>query len=311
MSIENPRALVFPGQGTQAHVPELVNRLFSPNNARKVVRTAQVVYEDTKDILGVDFREISERGGIVELSQPGIIEPAVMTASIALLEILKKHYEVEPDVVAGHSMGQVTASYAAGALTFEQAQLLLKSRGEFMTKAGRENPGRMAAILGLTFDQVLDVCAKSGAVLANVNGYTHNVISGEVDAITRALQLVRDQGERVIELNVNVAAHSYLMESARQEMKLLLQRITVSDPSIPIVDNSIADYVETKEGVVFGLMDAMTARVWWPDSINIMAGNGVKEITEVGPGNVLSNMTRRINPNLLVNHGLQKITNSP
>ena len=314
MSIENPRAFVFPGQGTQAHIPELVSRLFSPDNPREVFRTSERIYEDTKDILGADLRKISESGSVAELTQPGIIEPAIMTASIALLEVLKEHYKVKPDVVAGHSMGQVTASYAAEALTLEQAQLLLKGWGEYMTRAGILNPGTMVAILGLNYDEVLEICAKTeealarpGSVPANINGPTHIVVSGEIDAITYISQIVRDKGKKAIELKVNVAAHSYFMEPARQEMKLLLQRIKVSDPLIPIVDNSIADYVETKEGVAAGLIDAMTAKVLWADSITRMTENGVREFEEVGPGNVLSNTIRRIDPSLSVSHGVQRI----
>ncbi|GEM_PF-2990519 len=312
MSAENPLAIVLPGQGVQGHVPDLVNKLFF-HKEPEVVRTVEGIYTETKHILGVDLREISQAGSLEELSRPGILEPAIMTASIALLEVLREHYGITPDVVAGHSMGQVTASYGAGALDLEQAQLLLKGRGEFMAEAGAQNPGRMAAILGLTFDQVLTVCEKFGVVLANANSPTQNVISGEKDAVAEASKFVRDQAKRdktrvrAVELEINVAAHSYFMQPARERMKSLLQRITISDPLIPIVDNSSAERVTTKEGVAFGLIESMTARVLWQLSIENMVAHGDRVIMEVGPGNVLSNTISRIDPSVSVIHGLQII----
>ena len=295
MSVENPRAFVFPGQGTQKigmAEPLLLHR--SPDVSMIVQRT----FEEASDILQTDLRSLVSVGPDEELDKPGFTEPAILVTSIAALRALG-YYNLKPDIVAGHSMGEYSALVAAEAVSFAQAVNLVKMRGEFMERVRADYPGGMgmAAVLGLSLDKVEEICERTGAEVANINSEGQTVISGKNSSLWYVSEML---GERKVrKLRVSVASHSSLMEPAKRDMEILLDATPIQDPVVPFIQNTTADYARTGEQVRRGLLDHFTGRVLWLDTIRLMRRDGVGEYIEVGPGEVLSKLIRKIDPNAM------------
>ncbi len=290
MSKETQQAFIFPGQGSQkVGMGEGLLKHPYPDLAQIAQRT----YEEAQDVLEMDFAEICQNDPENQLDSTRITQPALLVTSIAAFRMLN-HLDYKPDVVAGHSMGEYSAVVAAEALSFEQALRLVKARGEFMEEAGEINPGKMAAILRLPVEQVAQICEESGAQLANINSEQQIVISGSNETVTYASRLAADKKGKVIGLNVSIAAHSSLMEPAQQQMEMLLSTLDVADPTVPFVANVHGNYMHTADEVRRGLVNQMTGSVLWLDSVKRMIGDGVGSFIEVGPGEVLSNIIKRI-----------------
>lgn len=291
--IENPRAFVFPGQGTQKI--GMAEPLFLHRNP-DIATITQRTFEEASDILQADLKSSVSVGPDEVLDRPGFTEPAILVTSIAALRALG-YYNLMPDIVAGHSMGEYSALVAAEAVSFAQAVNLVKMRGEFMERVKADYPGGMgmAAILGLPMEQVEKICERTGAEVANVNSEGQIVISGRDDAIFFVTEKL---GERKVrKLRVSVASHSSLMMPAKRDMEILLDATSIKDPVVPFIQNTTADYARSAEQVRRGLLDHFTGRVLWLDTIKLMKRDGVNDYIEVGSGNVLSKLIRKIDPN--------------
>ncbi len=295
--IESLQAFVFPGQGTQR--AGMAESFFTRNPEVSIL--VQQIYEQASDILGVDLESLCRNGPEEELNKTEITQPAILVTSIAALRVLG-FYGLKPnaktDKVAGHSLGEYSALVAAEALNFNQAVRLVKARGKFMELAGQKNTGGMAAILGLELSEVEKICEESGAQVANVNGETNITISGSKDVVS---YVVKKLGERKARrINISIASHSSLMESAKQSMELLLQQESIVSPKLSFIQNVTGDYARTVEEVRRGLVDQLTGRVLWLDTIKLMQKDGVREYIEVGPGEVLTKIIKRIDPSALI-----------
>ena len=206
-------------------------------------------------------------------------------------------------MVAGHSLGEYSALVAAGALSFEDALLLVRLRGELMQRAGEEHPGTMAAIVGLSGEAVEEICreaASSGIVRpANFNSPGQVVISGSVAGVHKGMELDRSRGAKIVkELVVSGAFHSPLMESALEGLKEGLARTAVRDARIPVYANVTGEPVRHAEEIRSLLYRQLTSPVRWEESVNNMARDGMTACTEVGPGKVLQGLVRRIAPDV-------------
>ncbi|OGM20716.1 [acyl-carrier-protein] S-malonyltransferase [Candidatus Woesebacteria bacterium RIFCSPHIGHO2_01_FULL_38_9] len=290
--MERTRAFVFPGQGSQKVGMSMP--LLEHKNS-DISGIAGLTYEEADDILQMKLKALCTEGPEEILNETRFTQPALLVTSIAALRILNSR-GFKAEFVAGHSLGEYSALVAAEALSFEQALKLVKARGEFMTEAGRQNSGSMAALMDLSLDEVRSICEKTGAEVANINTENQIVIAGKSDTITYAISEAKSRKGRARELNVSIAGHSSLMEPARQNLEIFLQKEVVNDPNLKFVQNSTGNYAETGEQVRRGLVDQMTGTVHWLETIRLMNRDGVGEFIEVGPGEILSNIIKRILP---------------
>lgn len=294
MPKESLQAFVFPGQGVQ-RVGMGANLIFheNPDVARSALRT----YQEADDTLEMRIKKSSLSGTEQKLAQPGLSEPAILTASIAAYRILREE-GIVPDVVAGHSLGEYSALVAAEAISFEQALRLTRTRGLLMEEAGRKNPGGMSAVIGLNLSDVEKICKESGAEVANINTQEQIVISGGKDTLVMANKFIVEKNGKSVALKVTAASHSTLMRPVTQELETQMADEPLGDLSIPLVMNLTADYASDSSQVRRELTDQPTGRVLWLDTIKRMSLDGVRYFIDVGPGNVLKNMVRKIDPSL-------------
>ena len=293
-------ALIFPGQGSQ-HVG--MGEALS-----KVSKAARDIFQRADEIYDGSISKLCWEGPADELQRTLNQQPATFVTSIAWFAALKERWEAlgrifEPHVVAGHSMGEYTAAVAAGSLDFEDGLVLVKERGRLMEEAGNDEPGGMASILGLSQDKVEEICREAsndgyvGLATANCEG--QNVISGAVKPLKRAMELCDLAGARkVVRLPISIASHSPLMAKASESMNRLLQKIPMRDPISPIVGNVHARFIRTQPEVYAELRDQLTMGVLWQQSVEEMRASGADMFIEVGPGNVLTRVIRRIDYNL-------------
>lgn len=289
-------ALIFPGQGSQ-HVG-MGQRL------AQVSKAAREIFTRADDVLERNLSGLCWEGPADELESTANQQPASFVTSIAWLEALKERWATldrnfEPIVVAGHSMGEFTAAVAAGSLEFDEGLRLVSERGRLMGEAGTENPGGMASILGLSEEKVLEICAeasKEGYVgLANANCEGQSVISGYLKPLQVAIELAeKAKARKVVRLPITIASHSPLMAKASDGMNVLLQKMHIKDPAQPLVGNVTAEVLTTGDQVYRELRDQLTHGVLWQKSIEKMRDLGTDMFMEIGPGNVLTKMVRRI-----------------
>lgn len=283
-------ALLFPGQGSQ-HVG-MGRELASTHEA------ARRVFEEADEILGLDLSRIAWEGPDDELTETRNAQPAILTHSVAVHRVVEA--ELGPvALAAGHSLGEYSAHVAAGTLSFADALEAVRLRGELMFRAGEDRPGTMAAILGLGEEEVEAICREASdggatCVPANFNSDGQVVVSGDVEGVSRTMELARDAGaKRAIELNVSGAFHSPLMEPAEEGLRERLEGLTFSDPGFPVVSNVSAEPVSDGEEARKLLIRQLTSPVRWTASIRAMVAGGVERFIELGPGNVLCGLNRR------------------
>lgn len=280
-------AYIFPGQGVQFSGMGLDLYENSP--------LAQELFEKANDILGFPITDVMFEGSAEDLKETKVTQPAIFLHSVILAKTLGDSFK--PDMVAGHSLGEFSALVAAGALTFEDGLKLVSQRAQAMQKACELQPSTMAAVLGLDDEIVEKVCASTEGVVvaANYNCPGQLVISGEVEAINKACEALKDAGaRRALVLPVGGAFHSPLMEPAREELAAAIENTTFSKPNCPIYQNVTASAITDENEIKANLISQLTAPVRWTQSVQQMVADGASHFTEVGPGKVLQGLVKKI-----------------
>jgi [acyl-carrier-protein] S-malonyltransferase len=290
----NNVALIFPGQGSQ-----------QPGMGRELAETydeAKAVFAEADDILGRPISKLCFEGGEDELKRTSNTQPALYVTSCAALAVLRSE-GIDGSMTAGHSLGEYTALFAAGAIDFATGLRLVQVRGRAMEQAGRNRPGTMAAVLGLNEDQVEDICRRASSagvvVAANWNSPGQVVLSGEEPALDRAIELAKEAGaRRAVKLVVGGAFHSPLMGEAVELLQAELAGAAIARPNLIFVANVTAQFESDPETIRRLLGLQVTSCVRWSDSITTMAGAGARNFIEVGSGSVLTGLLRRIDASL-------------
>ena len=281
-------AYVFPGQGAQ--FVGMGKELYENHPL------AKELFEKANEILGFRITDIMFAGTDEELKQTKVTQPAVFLHSV--IRALCLGDEFQPDMVAGHSLGEFSALVAAGALSFEDGLRLVSKRALAMQQACEANPGTMAAILGLPDDEVVEILKtiEGGVVIAaNFNCPGQLVISGDIDAIERACEALK-AAKRALRLNVGGAFHSPLMEPARAELAQAIEATEFHSPRCPIYQNVPASAVTDTAEIKKNLIAQLTAPVRWTESVQTMVADGAETFIEVGPGAVLQGLVKKIAP---------------
>lgn len=280
-------AYIFPGQGAQFSGMGL--DLYENSTL------AQELFEKANKILGFTITDIMFEGSTEDLKQTKVTQPAVFLHSVILAKTLGDSFK--PDMVAGHSLGEFSALVAAGALTFEDGLRLVSQRAQAMQKACELQPSTMAAVLGLEDDIVEKICKTTEGIVvaANYNCPGQLVISGDVEAINKACESLKDAGaRRALVLPVGGAFHSPLMEPAREELAAAIENTTFSKPNCPIYQNVTASAITDENEIKANLILQLTAPVRWTQSVQQMVADGATHFTEVGPGKVLQGLVKKI-----------------
>ena len=281
------KAYIFPGQGAQFSGMGLDLYEHSP--------MAQDLFEQANSILGFSITDTMFEGSADDLKQTKVTQPAIFLHSVILAKTLGDTFL--PDVVAGHSLGELSALVANGTLTFEDGLKLVSQRALAMQKACELQPSTMAAVLGLEDAVVERVCkATEGVVVAaNYNCPGQLVISGTVEAINTACDALKAEGaRRALVLPVGGAFHSPLMEPAREELATAIENTVFSTPKCPIYQNVSATAVNDSAAIKTNLIAQLTAPVNWTQSVQQMIADGATHFTEVGPGKVLQGLVKKI-----------------
>ena len=284
---------VFPGQGSQ--FKGMGKELYSNSIP------AKELFDKADEILGFSLSNIMFEGSDEDLKQTKVTQPAIFVHSIA--KLLEHNSKIKPDFVAGHSLGEFSALVANKTIKFEDGLKLVSARANAMQKACENNPGSMAAILGLDNEIIINECAKFNkyVVAANLNCPGQVVVSGEVKGIEEICRLFNNMGaKRSLQLNVSGAFHSKLMDDAKKELGEFINTIEFNNPICPIFQNVTAKAVTDKNEIKTNLIDQMVSPVRWSESIVNMINLGAQKFTEIGPGKVLCGLIRKINRDIVV-----------
>jgi [acyl-carrier-protein] S-malonyltransferase len=287
--LPNEIGFIFPGQGAQyvGMGQELVEE-FSE---------AQELFTKANDILGIDLKQICQKGPEEELNHTSNTQPAIFTVSMIIDNILKNS-GIKPSIVAGHSLGEYSALASSNAFSFREGLQLVRKRGLLMDEALPAGLGSMAAIIKLDKNIIIEICEKVDGVcdVANYNSPSQIVISGEKDAIKEAVEMAKEKGAlKAIELDVSGPFHSSLMEPAREKLSQEINKVKLTKPIVPIVANASAESTEDIDKIKENLLAQLTSSVRWVESMELMINQGINTFVEVGPGKVLKGLMRRIN----------------
>ncbi|HSL89577.1 MAG TPA: ACP S-malonyltransferase [Ignavibacteriaceae bacterium] len=286
------RAFLFPGQGSQ--YVGMAKDLFDKSvEAKEMIKTAD-------DALGVNLSYVMFNGPEDQLRQTEFTQPAIFLHSVVLASMIRT---LDFDGAAGHSLGEYSALVATRSIQFYDAVKLVRARGLAMQNAGKENPGTLAAIVGLKPTAVEEFCNQAsveGIVqCANFNSPGQVVISGSVDGVRKAMELCKAGGAKMVkELVVSGAFHSPLMQIAKDSLLEALDSAPIYDSRVPVYANVTAKPVLKKEDIKDLLHQQVTAPVRWEETINSMINDGFDEFYEIGPGKVLQGLVKRINPDV-------------
>ena len=295
------KAFVFPGQGSQ--FPGMCKDLYDAH------KEAREMFRQADSLLGFSLTDVMFEGTADDLKQTKVTQPAVFLHSVVAQRLMTIE---QPDMVAGHSLGEFSALVACGALRFEDALLLVSARAQAMQAACEQNPGTMAAVLALEDENVVEVCAeicqrpttndqRPVVVAANFNCPGQIVISGEVEAIDAACVALKEAGaRRALKLPVGGAFHSPLMQPAAEDLKAAILKTDFHNPFCPIYQNVTAKAETEPEIIRENLLKQLTAPVRWTQAVQNMIADGANEFYEFGPGDVLKGMIRKINPDVQV-----------
>lgn len=285
------KAYIFPGQGAQFTGMGL--DLY--NNSHM----AQELFEKANEILGFRITDIMFEGTAEQLKQTSVTQPAIFLHSVILAKVLGDAFQ--PEMVAGHSLGEISALVAADVLSFEDGLQLVSKRASAMQKACEITPSTMAAVLGLEDQIVEQICEGIDGVVvaANYNCPGQLVISGDVSAIQKACELLAKKGaRRALILPVGGAFHSPMMEPAREELAAAIEATNFNEPSCSVYQNVPAKAVNNAAEIKENLMKQLTAPVKWTQSVQSMIADGGTQFIEVGPGKVLQGLMRKIDRNV-------------
>jgi [acyl-carrier-protein] S-malonyltransferase len=285
-------AMVFPGQGSQS-----VGMLKGYEGLAEIAQ----VREEAAAALGAGFASLLDEGPAEDLNKTVNTQPAMVTAGYAAYRAWRALGGPEPQVVAGHSLGEYTALVAAGAIAFKDCLPLVRFRAQAMQEAVPEGEGAMAAILNLDDAKVIEACAEAGGEVqaVNFNSPGQVVIAGEKQAVARAVEACKAKGaKRALALPVSAPFHSTLMRPAAEKLKGYLAAVTLSAPGFPVVNNVDAAILDQPEKIKDALVRQAASPVRWVETIRRMQEMGVTHIVECGPGKVLAGMTKRIAPQL-------------
>lgn len=288
-------ALIFPGQGAQR--PEMGKEFFDNYAA------SREVFEQADEALGFSLSDMIFNGTPEDLAKTSITQPSILTVSIAAYKALQSELgsELAPFCIAGHSLGEYTSLVASGVLSVADGVKLVHIRGGLMQEAVPLGVGTMAAIIGLSLEDVKAVCEKAaqGEVCqaANVNSPTQVVISGHTPAVERAVKMIEEMGNiRVVPLRVSAPFHCELMKPVAEKLKETFETLAWNEPSCPIVANYTASAVNSVEAIKNALYNQTFSPVLWSQSVEYMSSE-VEGYVELGPGSVLSGLIRKITKN--------------
>ncbi|WP_276360252.1 ACP S-malonyltransferase [Daejeonella sp. H1SJ63] len=281
------KSYIFPGQGAQ--FPGMGKELYEHSSA------AKDLFENANEILGFRITDIMFSGTEEDLKQTNVTQPAIFLHSVILAKELKNDFN--PDMVAGHSLGEFSALVAANALSFEDGLRLVAARANAMQKACEIRPSTMAAILGLDDFTVEDICSRVSDIVvpANYNCPGQLVISGTIEGVDKACELLLAAGaKRALKLNVGGAFHSPLMEYARVELQSAIENTVINEPICPIYQNIDAKPYTDVASIKHNLIAQLTGAVRWTQTVEKMLHDGATSFIEVGPGNVLQGLVKKV-----------------
>ncbi|GGG54155.1 malonyl CoA-acyl carrier protein transacylase [Croceivirga lutea] len=285
------KAFVFPGQGAQFVGMGL--------DLYESTAEAQAMFEQANEILGFSITDIMFEGTPEELKQTKVTQPAIFLHSVILSKVMGEAFQ--PNMVAGHSLGEFSALVANGTLSFEDGLKLVSQRALAMQKACELKPSTMAAVLALEDEVVEKICSEVDGIVvpANYNCPGQLVISGEVEAINVACEKMKEAGaKRALVLPVGGAFHSPLMEPAREELAAAIDNTIFNEPSCPIYQNVTTTAVTVSKEIKENLIAQLTAPVKWTQSVQNMIKDGATTFVEVGPGKVLQGLVKKIDRNM-------------
>ncbi len=285
-------AYIFPGQGSQY-----------PGMGKDLVENfplAKRIFEEADDAVHFGISRLCFEGTAEELQLTENTQPAILTTSVAVLRTIESEGFPKPDYVAGHSLGEYSALFAARSVSLGDAVQTVRSRGRYMQEAVPVGTGAMAAVIGAELGVIEKACAEAaqGQICspANINSPNQVVIAGNTEAIDRASELLKERGaKRVLKLNVSAPFHCQLMEPAQERLAGDLERVAFKDLATPLVTNVDAAVVTKCTDARDSLVRQVTAPVRWSESIEFLIGEGVDTFVEVGPGKVLAGLMRQIN----------------
>jgi len=289
-------AYIFPGQGAQT--PGMGKDLYDNFPA------AREVFDKANSLLKIDIKRLCFEGPQSDLSTTANSQPAILTMSIAALRAYESSPlagQYTPKFSLGLSLGEYTSLVAAGAISFEDALILVRKRGEFMEEASRKNPGSMACVLGMDLKAVEDLCKGIGCEIANLNCPGQVVVSGKTNNIELFSSLAKDKGaKRVLMLDVSGPFHSSLMTIARDKLKDYIDKVQFNSPSLRFISNVDAK-IQTDPAIIKdNLIKQVNSKTLWEESIKLAVQNGIRTFLEIGPGQVLRGLLKKIDPKLEV-----------
>lgn len=293
------KAFLFPGQGSQ-YIGMAKDLFDNSVEAKEMIKTAD-------DALGINLSYIMFNGPEEQLKQTEYTQPSIFLHSVILASLIRT---LQPEAAAGHSLGEYSALVAANSIQFYDAIKLVRIRGKAMQQAGIDNPGTLAAIVGLDSDKVENLCKEASSVgivqCANFNSPGQIVISGSIPGVKKAMELCKANGAKMVkELVVSGAFHSLLMQSAKDALLDVLVFTPFYDARFPLYANVTAKPVKKKDEIKNLLYEQVTSPVRWEETIKNMVADGFDEFYEIGPGKVLQGLVKRINPDVQI-YGIDK-----
>lgn len=289
-------ALIFPGQGAQF--------VGMGKDLYEQFPQAKEVFDKANAILKFDLKKLCFEGPQNELSTTNNSQPAILTASVAALRAFEAsplYAQYTPKFSLGLSLGEYTALVAAGSISFEDALVLVRKRGEYMEDASKKNPGKMACVMGMEMKAVEDLCKGFGCEIANLNCPGQVVVSGKTNNVELFASFAKEKGaKRVLMLEVSGPFHSSLMTPARDKLKDYIEKVQISAPKISFISNVDAKVQSDPAKIKENLIMQVNSRTLWEESIKLVAESGVKTFLEIGPGQVLKGLLKKIDPKLEV-----------